>query len=72
LQLKKEEIEGVLLITLRILQMHGAFIAAFTSEKQWMTIKNSLFRNWLLIPDFFIALLSSLIRCKTKGAVRAV
>jgi hypothetical protein len=38
-QLKKEEIEGVLLTPLRILQMRGAFIAAFTSEKQWMTIK---------------------------------
>jgi hypothetical protein len=32
-QLKKEEIEGVLLTPLRILQMPGAFIAAFTSEK---------------------------------------
>jgi hypothetical protein len=38
--LKKEEIEGVLLTPLRILQMRRAFIAAFTSEKRWMTIKN--------------------------------
>jgi hypothetical protein len=41
--LKKEEIEGVLLKPLRILKMQRAFIAAFTSEKQWMTIKKSLF-----------------------------
>jgi hypothetical protein len=38
-QLKKEEIEGVFLTPMRILQMRGVFIAAFTSEKQWMTIK---------------------------------
>jgi hypothetical protein len=38
-QLKKEEIEGVLQTPLRILQMRRAFIAAFTSRKQWMTIK---------------------------------
>jgi hypothetical protein len=36
--LKKEEIEGVLLKPLRILQIGRAFIAAFTSEKLWMTI----------------------------------
>jgi hypothetical protein len=28
---------------LRNLQTHRAFIAAFTSEKQWMTIKKSVF-----------------------------
>jgi hypothetical protein len=38
-QLKKEEIESFLLTPLRMLQMHGAFIAAFTNEKQRMTIK---------------------------------
>jgi hypothetical protein len=38
-QLKKEEIEGVLLTPLHILQMRRAFIAAFTSEKRWMTMK---------------------------------
>jgi hypothetical protein len=27
------------------LQMCGAFIAAFTSEKRWMTIKKSLFHH---------------------------
>jgi hypothetical protein len=32
-QLKKEEIEGVLLTPLRILQVRRVFIAAFTSEK---------------------------------------
>ncbi len=37
-----------------------------------MTIKKSLFRNWQLIPSFFIAPLSILVRCKTKGAVRVV
>jgi hypothetical protein len=37
--LKKEEIEGVLLTPLRILQMRNAFIAAFKSKKRWMTIK---------------------------------
>jgi hypothetical protein len=68
-QLKKEEIEGVWLTPLHILQMRRAFIAAFTSEKRWMTIKKSLFRNWpwALITNFFIALLSSLVRCKPKA-----
>jgi hypothetical protein len=32
-QLRKEEIDCVLLKPLPILQMHGAFTAAFTSEK---------------------------------------
>jgi hypothetical protein len=54
-QLKKDEIEGVLLTPLRILQMRGAFIAAFTNNKQWMKIKKKLFRNSPLIPTFFIA-----------------
>ncbi len=52
--------------------MGGAFIAAFTSEKQWMTIKKSLFCTWPLIPNVFIAHLLILVQCKTKGAVRAV
>jgi hypothetical protein len=52
---------GILLTPLRILQMRGAFIAAFKSEKRWMTIKKSLFRNWQLIPNFFIAHLSILV-----------
>ncbi len=39
-----------------------AFIAAFTSEKQRMTIKRSLFRNWKLIPNFFITHLPILLR----------
>jgi hypothetical protein len=60
-QLRKEEIECVLLKPLPILQMYGAFIAAFTSEKRWMTFKKSLFHNWPLIPNFFIAHLSSLV-----------
>jgi hypothetical protein len=71
-QLKKEKIDGVLLTPLHILHMRRAFTAAFTSEKRWITIKKSLFRHWPLIPNFFIAHLSSLVRCKTKGAVRAV
>jgi hypothetical protein len=54
-QLKKEEIDGVLLTQLRILQMRRAFIAALTSKKRWMTIKKSLFRNWPLIPNIFVA-----------------
>jgi hypothetical protein len=54
-QLKKEEIEGVLVTQLLILQMCRAFIAALTSEKRWMTIKKSLFRNWPLIQNFFKA-----------------
>ncbi len=29
--------------------MRVAFIVAFTSEKRWMTIEKSLFRNWPLI-----------------------
>jgi hypothetical protein len=53
--LKKEEIECVLLKPLRILQMRRAFIAAFTSEKLWMTLKKSLFRHWPLTPNFFLA-----------------
>jgi hypothetical protein len=39
LAVEKEEIEGVLLTPLCILQMRLAFTAAFTSEKRWMTIK---------------------------------
>jgi hypothetical protein len=38
-QLKKEETESILLTPLRILPMCRAFIAAFTSDKRWMTIK---------------------------------
>ncbi len=34
--------------------------------------KKSLFRNWQLIPNFFIAYLPVLVRCKTKGEVGAV
>jgi hypothetical protein len=34
--------------------------------------KKGLFRNWPLIQNFFIAYLSILVRCKTKGAVGAV
>jgi hypothetical protein len=34
-----------------------------------MTIKKNSFRNWQLIPNFFIAHLPILVRCKTKGAV---
>jgi hypothetical protein len=60
-QLKKEEIEGVLLTALHILQMRRAFIAALTSEKRWMKIKKSLFRNWPLITHFFIAHLYILV-----------
>jgi hypothetical protein len=52
--------------------MRGALIAAFTSEKSWMMIKKSLFRNWPLILNVFIAHLSILVPRKTKGAVRAV
>ncbi len=63
---------GVLLTPLHNIQMGGAFITAFTSEKQWMTITKSLFRDWQLIPNFFIAHLSILVRCKTKGAIGAV
>ena len=34
-------------------------------------IKKSLFRNWQLKPNFFIAHLPILVRCKTKGGVGA-
>jgi hypothetical protein len=51
------------------LQMRGAFIAAFTSQNRWMTIKESLIRNWQLIPNFFIAHFLILVQCKTKGSV---
>jgi hypothetical protein len=56
---------------LRNSQRYGAFIAAFTSEKRWMTIKNK-FRNWKFLPNIFSAHLPILVRCKTKGAIRAV
>jgi hypothetical protein len=36
-----------------------------------MAIKKSLFRNWQLIQNFFIAHLPILVQCKTKGAVGA-
>jgi hypothetical protein len=36
---EKKEIEGILLTPLRILPMCRAFIEAFTSDKQWMTIE---------------------------------
>jgi hypothetical protein len=36
-----------------------------------MTIKKSFSRNWQLKPNFFIAHLPILVRCKTKGAVGA-
>jgi hypothetical protein len=39
--------------SLRKLKRCGAFIAAFTSEKQKTTIKKSLFQDWLLILNFF-------------------
>ncbi len=58
--------------TLRNLQRCGAFIASFTSEKWWLTIKQSLFRNWQLIPNFFIEHLPILEQCKPKGAFGAV
>jgi hypothetical protein len=63
LTIEKRRNLGILLTPLRNLQTRGAFIAAFTSE-----IKKSLFRNWPLIPNFFIAHLSILVRCETKGA----
>ncbi len=47
--------------------MRGAVIAAFASEKTWMTIKKCLFYNWQLIQNFFIAHLPILVRCKTKA-----
>ncbi len=37
-----------------------------------MTIKKSLFCNWQLIPNFFIAYLPILVQCKTKAAAGAV
>jgi hypothetical protein len=63
---------GVLFTPLQNLQMRGAFIAAFTSEKRWMTIKKSLSRHCQLIPNFFIAHLPILVRWKNKGAVETV
>jgi hypothetical protein len=54
------------------LQTGGAFIAAFTSEKQWMTIKKGLLGHWPLIMNFFVAHFLILVRGKSKGAVGAV
>ncbi len=42
------------------------------SSFRWKTIKKSLFRNWPLIQNFFIAHLSILVRCKTKAGVGAL
>jgi hypothetical protein len=36
-----------------------------------MTMKKCSVPNWQLIPNFFIAHLPILVRCKTKGAVGA-
>jgi hypothetical protein len=56
--------------SLRNLQMRGAFIAAIASEKLEMIIKK--FMPPMAIDNkFFIAYLPILVRCKTKGAVRA-
>jgi hypothetical protein len=43
------------------LQLRGAFILAFASEKQWTTIKKSLIRHWPLIQNFFIEYLPILV-----------
>jgi hypothetical protein len=51
-QLKKEEMEGVLLTPLRIFQMSGAFMAAFSSEKRRMTIKK-VYSQLAIITKFF-------------------
>ena len=48
------------------LQSCRAFVMTFTSEKWKMTIKNSLFRNWQVIPNFFIAHLPILVQHKTS------
>jgi hypothetical protein len=53
------------------LQRCGAFIVAFKSEKLNISIKKSLFRNWQVIPNFFIAHLAILVRCKSKGTSRS-
>ncbi len=53
--------------SLHTLQRRGAFIAAFTSEKWWMTIKKSLFRNWQLIPIFSSRICQSLYDVKPKA-----
>ncbi len=55
-----------------IFQLCGAFIAAFTSEKRWMTINKSLFLNWQFVLNFFIAHLPILVQCKTKHEVGAL
>jgi len=41
---------------LGILKMCGSFIAAFPSKKRCIKIRNSVFRNWPLIPNFFVHL----------------
>ncbi len=73
LEVKKRRNWCVLLTPFRKkIRMRGAFIVAFTSEKQWMTLKISLFCNWPLIQHFFIAHWPFLVQCKTKGTVGAV
>jgi hypothetical protein len=41
------------------------------TNESWK-FKKSLFRNWQLIPNLFIAHLPILVRCKTEGEVGAV
>jgi hypothetical protein len=52
-QLKKEEIEGVFLTPLRILQMRRAFIAAFTSEKTMDDNQKKFIPQLAINTDFF-------------------
>jgi hypothetical protein len=71
-QLKKEEIEGLLLTPLRILQMRRAFIAAFTSEKRWMTIKKKFIPLLAIDTEFFHSTFAKLCtmlnqRCSQSG-----
>jgi hypothetical protein len=53
-------------------KMCTAFIAAFTIEKQWMTITERFISHLQLVPNFFIRHLPILVQCKIKGALRAV
>jgi hypothetical protein len=53
------------------LQRRGAFIAAFISEKRWMTNKK-ICSALVIDTEFFHKHLPILVRYKTKGAVGAV
>jgi hypothetical protein len=50
--------------SLHNLQRRGAFKAAFTSEKRWMTIKKKFIGNWQLGPNWPITVRDGAVALK--------